>query len=233
MRNVSVTFSRVEALHNACVTIRSGKVLGILGNGGAGKTTLVKALVGLVPIESGEIYLDGQVAGFRSPADTRKHGIEVMYQDLALLDHLSIARNFFAGREPLTGRRPFRRLVHRDLVRWTDEIFDRLGMSELPPPDFPVSKLSGAQRQLLAVARAVHFATRVLILDEPTASLSDNQVDIVLSLIDKARNAGIAVVFVTHKAYEVFSVADEFVVVDKGRTIVESRREETSLKELE
>ncbi len=233
MRGVTVTFKRVVAVNRAELTVGAGEVIGLLGNSGAGKTTLIKALVGLLPISEGEVRINGRAMWLSSPQEARTYGIETAYQDLALLEDLSIARNFFLGHEPLTGRRPFRRLSHRQMVRHAQEVFDVMGMSEMPAASRLVAELSGGQRQLLALARALYFGRQLVLLDEPTAALSDNQIEMVLGQIEQARARGTAVVFVTHKAHEVFNIADRFVVLDRGRTLMSVPHEQTSLKEME
>lgn len=232
MRAATVTYSRVVALRQADFAVSPGEVVGLLGNSGAGKSTLVKALVGLQAMSSGEVLVEGRAGGFRSPQEARQFGIEVAYQDLALIEHLSIARNFFLGAEPQRGAGPVRRLDHRQMIRSTEAALADFGV-EMPSPRQMVSRLSGGQRQMLAIARAMYFARRLVILDEPTAALSDEQVEQVLAQIAHARARGIAVVFVTHKAYEVFNVADRFVVLDRGRTLISASRGQTSLNELE
>lgn len=233
MRQVTAMYGRVVALREADFSVAPGEVVGLLGNSGAGKSTLVKSLVGLHPMMAGEVRVAGCSGGFSSPEQARAFGIEVVYQDLALIEHLSVARNFFLGAELLRRFGVFRTLDHKRMVRITEEAFDELGISGMPSPRQMVSRLSGGQRQLLAVARAVHFARRLLILDEPTAALSDDQVEQVLEQISHARARGVAVVFVTHKAHEVFNVADRFVVLDRGRTLVSASQGKTSLNELE
>ncbi len=233
MRGVTVNYKRVVAVNRAELTVGTGEVIGLLGNSGAGKTTLIKALVGLLPITEGEVRIDGLPKRFNSPQEARTYGVETAYQDLALLEDLSIARNFFLGHEPLTGPRPFRRLSHRQMVGYAQEVFDVMGMSDMPAASRLVAGLSGGQRQLLAVARALYFGERLVVLDEPTAALSDNQIELVLGQIERARSRGTAVVFVTHKAHEVFNIADRLVVLDRGRTLMSVPQKQTSLKEME
>lgn len=232
MRAATVTYSRVVALRQADFAVGCGEVVGLLGNSGAGKSTLVRALVGLQAMSGGELLVEGKPGGFRSPREARQFGIEVVYQDLALIDHLSIARNFFLGAEPQRGAGLTRRLDHGQMIRSTEAILADLGV-EMPSARQMVSRLSGGQRQMLAIARAMYFARRLVVLDEPTAALSDEQVEQVLAQIAHARARGVAVVFVTHKAYEVFNVADRFVVLDRGRTLISASRGQTSLNELE
>ncbi len=233
MRAITVTFKRVVALDRADFTVNEAEVVALIGNSGAGKSTLIKALVGLLPVAEGQIFLDGRHTVFASPQEARRSGIETVYQDLALLDELTIARNFFLGCEPLLMRWPLHPLSHRQMVSRTEEVFHALGMTDMPSPRRLVSQLSGGQRQMLAIARALHFGRRVILLDEPTAALSDNHVELILAQIERARARGLGVVFVTHKAHEVFSVADRFVVLDRGRSLISVPRGQTSLNELE
>ena len=215
------------ALDRASLTAHAGQVTCLLGDNGAGKSTLIKILSGVHPPSSGHYFLESREMAFRSPRDALAHGIATVYQDLAVVPLMSVWRNFFLGREPTRGRGPLRRI---DVRRCRDEAraqLDLIGI-ELGDPDRMVGTLSGGERQVLAIARALHSGARVLILDEPTAALGVRQSARVLEDVQSATGQGVAVILVTHNPHHAHEVGNRFVVLRRGRVIADRRREETS-----
>ncbi|RKX80164.1 MAG: hypothetical protein DRP87_00335 [Spirochaetes bacterium] len=232
MEGIKVQFGNVVALNGVNFRVGAGEVVGLLGDNGAGKSTLIKALIGLYRINGGSIYFDGQKVNFSSPREARVAGIETAYQDLALIDRLSISRNFFLGRELVKKAGPFRLLDKKRMDQITAESLKRMGFETFRRIGDTVSFLSGGERQALAIGRANHFCAKLLILDEPTAALSENDTDRLLRLVRDIKKKGISVIFITHKAHEVFEVADRFVILSHGENFTELLRDDVDLKEL-
>jgi ABC-type sugar transport system ATPase subunit len=223
VRGATKRFGAVLALDHVDMDVRAGEVLALLGDNGAGKSTLIKCLSGVHRLDEGVIELDGQLVDIRSPADARTHGIETVYQDLALFDNLDPAANFYAGRElagPAWLPRGLRFLRTREMADATREVLARLQV-ELPDEDASVGLMSGGQRQAVAVARAAAFSSRVVILDEPTAALGVRESRRVLDLVVRLRDAGHAVIVISHAMDHVSEVADRAVVMRRGRVVGE------------
>jgi len=218
LRRVSKFFGTVRALRDVSVAVNPGEVHCLLGDNGAGKSTLIKILSGVHRPDEGEILLDGAEATFTSPRDSLNRGIATVYQDLATLPLMSVARNFFVGREPTVGRSVLRRLDWRRMNRVAVDELAKMGI-EIRDPGQAVGTLSGGERQSLAIARAVYFGARVLILDEPTSALGVHQASVVLRLIARARNQGLGVVFITHNIQHAFPVGDRFTILNRGRSM--------------
>jgi len=215
MREVSKHFGGVHAVEAATVDLWPGEVVGLLGHNGAGKSTLIKMLSGAQPADSGEIRLDGAPVRIRNPRDARALGIETLYQDLALADNLDATANLFLGRE-LTTR--FGALdaeamerAARDVLQRVNPDFDRF--------DVPVERLSGGQRQAIAIARAIHFEAHVLIFDEPTAALGPEESQTVADLIRRLKAEGLGIFLVSHDLHDVFGLADRVTVLKNGRVV--------------
>ena len=223
-RDVSMRFGGVVALEHASLSARAGEVTCLLGDNGAGKSTLIKVLAGVHPPTGGACLLDGETVRFRSPREALSRGIATVYQDLAMVPLMSVWRNFFLGSEPTSGRGPFRRI---DADRCREETRAELAAMgiELRDPEQPVGSLSGGERQAVAIARALHFGARVLILDEPTAALGLRQSERVLDHVRTAADRGVAVVFVTHTPHYAHPVGDRFVVLRRGRVVADELRE--------
>jgi len=219
-RGITKRFAAVTALEDASVTAEAGRVTCLLGDNGAGKTTLIKVLAGVHAPTSGTYLLDGVEVRFGSPRDALAQGIATVYQDLAMVPLMSVWRNFFLGSELTVGRGPLRRIDARTMRRVALEELAAMGI-ELSDPDQPVESLSGGQRQAVAIARAVHFGARVLILDEPTAALGVRQSQHVLELVRRAADRGVAVVLVTHNPGHAHPVGDRFVVLRRGRVVAD------------
>lgn len=213
-------FGHVQALRGASFRIGRGEVVGLVGDNGAGKSTLIKALSGSLPPDQGEIRVDGTPVRVAGPSDARGLGIETVYQDLALAGDLDATANLFLGRE-LPASRPWSRagfLNHRAMKIRAPELLAELGVS-LPSLDVPVSMLSGGQRQIVAVARALLWASRVVLMDEPTAALGVRQTEHVAELTRAAGRRGIAVVLVSHNLPELLQVVDRVEVFRLGRAV--------------
>jgi simple sugar transport system ATP-binding protein len=230
VRNVQKHFGRVVALREANFALRPNEVHAIVGDNGAGKSTLIKIISGVFQADGGEIAINGRPVTIANPREARELGIETVYQDLALADHLDAASNLFLGREVL--RPPplswFGFLDKRTMRRRAQEEMRRLKIG-IQSVDQPVLRLSGGQRQAVAVARAIAWGTQIVILDEPTAALGVRESSMVLELITEVRSQGVAVVMISHNLPEVFAVADRITVLRHGRTIVSLDKTETSL----
>jgi simple sugar transport system ATP-binding protein len=218
VRNMRKFFGNVIALSDVSATVRSGEVTCILGDNGAGKSTLIKILSGFHQPDEGQFLVDGRDVKFASPREARHAGIATVYQDLAMVPLMSIWRNFFLGEEPTKGRGPVTRFDVAFAKRTAREQLAQMGI-DVRDPDQPVGTLSGGERQAVAIARAVYFGARVLILDEPTSALGVKQAGVVLRYIVQARDRGVGVIFITHNPHHAFPVGDHFVLLNRGRVI--------------
>jgi simple sugar transport system ATP-binding protein len=223
-RNIRKTFGAIEALSGVSLTVHSGQVTCLLGDNGAGKSTLIKILSGVLAPDSGEILLAGQPVAFASPKDALDRGIATVYQDLAMVPVMPIYRNFFLGRELEIGRGLLRRFDKRAAVRIADAEIARIGI-DLGDVRRPVATLSGGERQSVAIARAVYFGARVLILDEPTSALGVNETEIVLRFVRQAKERGIGVVFITHNVNHAHIIGDTFEILKRGSVSITFERE--------
>jgi len=219
LKSVSKHFGAIRALTDVSLTLRAGEVVGLMGDNGAGKSTLVKIVAGNFPPSAGAMTMQGQPVVFRKPSDARERGIEIVYQDLALCDNLSAAENVFLGRELMCGFGPVRWLDYRAMFRRAGELFAEL-KSETRPRDL-VRRMSGGQRQAVAIARTRLSDPQIVLMDEPTAAISVRQVAEVLSLIGRLREHRIAVVLISHRMPDVFSVADRVVVLRRGEKVAD------------
>jgi simple sugar transport system ATP-binding protein len=232
MEDITVKFGKVVALDGVDFRLKENEVVGLLGDNGAGKSTLIKSLNGYHRISSGAIFYNGEPAAFRSPQDARRAGIETAYQDLALVNLMSISRNFFMGREVQRSIGPLRFLNQRKMAEIAALSLADVGLENIREMHEAVNFLSGGERQAIAIGRATHFGAKLLILDEPTAALSVKETEWVLRLVSEAKHSGLAVIFISHNAYEVYEVADRFVVLQHGKNYTELNREETGPKDL-
>jgi fructose transport system ATP-binding protein len=232
-RGIAKSFGRVTALSDASFSAYAGEVAAIVGDNGAGKSTLIKILSGALAPDSGELLLDGAPIALSSPQDARDHGIETVYQDLALAPALDVASNLFLGREArlpgLLGKLGFLddRLMRERARREIDNL--HVGLSSVQQPVFT---LSGGQRQAIAVARATAWGKRIVIMDEPTAALGVRESAMVLNLIKRIRSAGLAVIMISHSMPEVFEVADRITILRLGRTVRRMRCSQTSMTDV-
>ena len=224
VRGATKTFGAVVALDGVDLEVRSGEVLALLGDNGAGKSTLIKCISGVHKLDRGEIQIDGATVHITSAADARTNGIETVYQDLALFDNLNPTANFFAGREvagPSWLPRGLQWMKQKEMTTRTKDLLDRLQI-RLPDFDADVALMSGGQRQAVAVARAVAFSSKLVILDEPTAALGLRESARVLELVDRLRTSGVAVILISHSMDHVMAVADRAMVMRGGRKIGEA-----------
>jgi len=231
LRNVSKSFGSVLALNDLNFDVEAGEVHCLLGDNGAGKSTLIKVLAGVHRVTSGEYLIDGAPTTIDSPRAALDLGIATVYQDLAMVPLMSITRNFFLGRELKKGRGL--------LSRFDVASADRIVVGELADigidvrdPSQTVGTLSGGERQCLAIARAVHFGARVLILDEPTSALGVHQASIVLKYVVQARRRGLGVIFISHNIHHAFAVADRFTLLNRGTSKGTYRRGEVTRDEV-
>jgi simple sugar transport system ATP-binding protein len=233
VRNLVKYFGRVRALAGVSLTVNAGEVHCLLGDNGAGKSTLIKTLSGVFRPSGGDILFEGGEVRFSSPRDALDLGIATVFQDLAMIPLLSITRNFFMGREPVKNRLgPFSFMDMALADRIVHEEMRRVGI-DLRDPQQPVGTLSGGERQCVAIARAVHFGARLLILDEPTSALGVAQTSMVLKFVRQVRGRGLGMIFITHNVRHAYAVGDRFTVLNRGRTLGTFAKSEINLDRLQ
>jgi len=232
IEDISMSFGPVTALRNVDLHLRRGEVLGLVGDNGAGKSTLVKILTGLYKPDHGRIYLDGEEVRFRSVQDAREHGIETVFQDLALVDELSVYHNLFLNREHTVGGW-FRFLKNRSMRAAARRYLDEIDV-DVPSIDVPVAKLSGGQRQAIAVARATRQKNiRILLLDEPLAAMGAKETSLIIQLIKGlCHQTDISVIVIDHNYTHLFEVCDRINVIQQGRVTLDKNLSEITLEEL-
>lgn len=231
IRNVSKFFGSVIALQDVSCFVRAGEVTCLLGDNGAGKSTLIKVLSGVHKASEGEYLFDGERQSFDSPREALEMGIATVYQDLAMIPLMSVWRNFFLGSEPTKGWGPFKQFDSKFAKETTKNEMAKMGI-DIRDPDQTVGTLSGGERQSVAIARAVHFGAKVLILDEPTAALGVKQAGVVLKYILQAKSKGIGVIFITHNPQHAYPVGDHFVILRRGQVYGDFSKEEIPLEQL-
>jgi len=219
LSTISKSFGAIQALQDVSLHLERGQVLGLMGDNGAGKSTLVKIIAGNFRPNHGSIAVDGQPVSFHRPVEARQHGIEVVYQDLALCDNLTAAANVFLGRELRKRVGPLRVLDYRTMYQRAGELFKEL-KSETRPRDL-VKQMSGGQRQAVAIARTRLSDPKIVLMDEPTAAISVRQVAEVLNLIRRLRDHGMGIILISHRMPDVFAVADRIAVLRRGRKVAE------------
>ncbi|HEX4747539.1 MAG TPA: ATP-binding cassette domain-containing protein [Gaiellaceae bacterium] len=229
IRNLSKTFGSVQALTDVDFEVRNGEVMALVGDNGAGKSTLIKCVAGIHGYDSGEIMFDGKEVHIHGPKDAGKLGIEVVYQDLALCDNLDVVQNMFLGREV---RDIFFRLNEPVMEQRTAETLKSLAVTTIKSIRQPVASLSGGQRQSVAVAKAVQWNSRLVILDEPTAALGVAQTRQVLELVKRLAEQGLAVVLISHNLHDIFEVATRITVLRLGRDVGVYERASTTQQEV-
>ncbi|MGP9724039.1 ATP-binding cassette domain-containing protein [Corynebacterium sp. AOP40-9SA-29] len=228
LRGIGKSYGAFRALDDINLSVREGSVTCVLGDNGAGKSTLIKTLAGLHSPSDGEILVDGEPVNFANPRDALAHGIATVYQDLAVVGQMPVWRNFFLGQE-MTGR--FGVLREAQMREITAERLQRMGV-DLKDVSVPIASLSGGQRQVVAIARALYFGARVLILDEPTAALGVKQSGMVLKFIAAARDEGVGVILITHNPHHAYLVGDRFVLLNLGGSVLDAARDEVTLEQL-
>ena len=225
------SYGNIRALHGVSLEVHPGRVTCVLGDNGAGKSTLIKIISGLHQHTEGEFLVDGEPVRFSTPREALDKGIATVYQDLAVVPLMPVWRNFFLGSELTKGPWPLRRLDIEQMKKTADEELRNMGIV-LDDMEQPIGTLSGGQRQCVAIARAVYFGARVLILDEPTAALGVKQSGVVLKYIAMARDRGLGVIFITHNPHHAYMVGDHFSVLRLGTMELSASRSEVSLEEL-
>ena len=221
LQDIKKSYGKVKALDGVSLTVHEREIVGLLGDNGAGKSTLITVLSGAVPATSGEIFIRGQKVDIKSTADAIAQGIETIYQDSALVTQLSIARNLFLGREPVKGPRFLNRMDQDAMNAVASELMQRVGITKDIPPTTPISSLSGGERQAVAIARAMHFDSDLIILDEPTNNLGVAETQGVLRFVRNARDSGHSCIFIAHNIHHVFQVVDRIVVMRLGQIVAD------------
>ena len=232
MKNIEKHFGPVIALAGVSLSVLPGECHCLLGDNGAGKSTFIKTMSGVHKPTKGEIYFEGRPMHFERPRDAIAAGIATVYQDLAMIPLMSVARNFFMGNEPMKRVAGINLFDHKLANEVTMEEMKKMGIS-LRGPDQAVGTLSGGERQTVAIARAVHFGAKVLILDEPTSALGVRQTSNVLATVDRVRKKGVAVVFITHNVRHALAVGDRYTVLNRGLTLGTSERGKITPEELQ
>jgi simple sugar transport system ATP-binding protein len=231
MIDVGKTYGAIRALKGINLTVNAGEVTCVLGDNGAGKSTLIKIIAGLHPHNEGTMRVDGEEVHFSSPRESLGHGIATVYQDLAVVSLMEVWRNFFLGSEMTSGKFPLAPLKVKEMKEIADAELRKMGIV-VKDINQPIGTLSGGQRQCVAIARAVYFGARVLILDEPTAALGVKQSGVVLKYTAAARDAGLGVVFITHNPHHAYLVGNHFVILKLGQAVLDKKRSEVTLDEL-
>ncbi len=231
MDDVGKFYGPIRALEGINLRVGSGEVACVLGDNGAGKSTLIKIMSGLHPHSEGSLKVDGADTHFSSPREALDRGIATVYQDLAVVPLMEVWRNFFLGSELRAGKYPLAPLKVKEMKEIADSELRKMGIT-VKDINQPIGTLSGGQRQCVAIARAVYFGARVLILDEPTAALGVKQSGVVLKYTAAARDAGLGVVFITHNPHHAYMVGDHFIILKLGRRVLDRKCSEVSLEEL-
>jgi ABC-type sugar transport system ATPase subunit len=233
IRGMTKRFGGLVAVNEVSWDVYPGEVVGLLGDNGAGKSTLIKCISGVYHADEGEIYFEGRRSHFARPIDARQQGIETIYQDLALANNLDVGANIFLGRE--AKKRYFGGLIktldEQFMMRESKEALEALEIY-FPSLDRPIESLSGGQRQAVAIARAVYWDAKLMIMDEPTNNLGVPEQHKVLELIRRLRDQGVAIILITHTLPDVFAVSDRLAVMHRGRKVTEKRTRETNTQEL-
>lgn len=229
--SISKYFGRVIALKDISTEVHAGEVLCLLGDNGAGKSTLIKCLSGVHQPDEGCIRIEGQKVHFDSPREALDRGIATVYQDLAMIPLMSIVRNFFLGAEPTVGWGPFQRFDMKRASEIARKELANLGI-DIRDATQPVGTLSGGERQSVAIARAIHFGAKVLILDEPTSALGVKEVGVVLRYMAKARAQGVGIIFITHNVHHAYPIGDRFTILDRGHSYGTFTKDEVSREEV-
>lgn len=230
LSGISKNFGAIQALDGVSLSLGEAEVVGLMGDNGAGKSTLVKIIAGNFRPSQGTIRIDGREVHFNRPIEARQHGVEIVYQDLALCDNLTAAANVFLGREARKGVGPFGVLDYAAMYRRAGEIFAEL-KSETRPRDL-VKQMSGGQRQAVAIARTRLSDPKIVLMDEPTAAISVRQVAEVLSLIRRLRDTGHSVILISHRMPDVFAVCDRIAVLRRGKKVAEKKIGDSSPEEV-
>jgi simple sugar transport system ATP-binding protein len=230
LRGICKSFGQVQALQEVDIDVHSGEIIGLVGDNGAGKSTLIKVLSGIYQPDRGTIECEGQLRHITSYRDSQALGIATIYQDRALVDSVSIYRNIFMGNEIVSSLGFLDKRKMRDITRRLLQESISIGLSN---PNQNVGELSGGQKQAVAIVRAIHFKARLLLLDEPTNALSVKESQQVMAFVKGLRDEGISSIFVTHNLFHVYSIADRFVILNRGLKVGDYRKSEISIERLE
>jgi simple sugar transport system ATP-binding protein len=230
LANVSKNFGAIQAVNDVSFAVEPGEVVGLMGDNGAGKSTVVKMIAGNFMPSHGSLRMNGAELKLHRPVEARRHGIEIVYQDLALCNNLSAAANVFLGRELRFGFGPFKMLDYARMYQRAGEIFKEL-KSETRPRDL-VKQMSGGQRQAVAIGRTMLSEAKIVLMDEPTAAISVRQVAEVLHLIRQLRDRGVAVILISHRMPDVFEVADRVIVMRRGTKVADKKIADSSPEEV-
>lgn len=232
LRGVNKSFGPIDVLHDITLEVKAGEVLCLLGDNGAGKSTLIRLLAGVHQPSSGTIELDGEPVSFSTPRAAAEAGISTVHQFGGTFPLMSIGRSFFVGVEPTKGWGPFKRYDRKTANAIAVKAVQDMGITRITDGDRLVGGLSGGERQSLAIARAVHFGARVLILDEPTAALGVKQATHVLRIVNEAKRRGLAVIFITHQVMHAMAVGDHFAVLIRGGVAADFHKGEKTREEI-
>ncbi|MBA7526836.1 Fructose import ATP-binding protein FrcA [subsurface metagenome] len=227
VRNIHKWYGKVHAVNGVSFIVNRGEIIGLVGDNGAGKSTLIKVLSGYHRPNEGEIFIEGEKVKINSPSHARALGIETVYQEQALVDSMSLARNFYMGREPVN-RAGF---LNKQKMNECIKILHRIGLF-IKSPDFLVRSLSGGEKQGVAIGRAMYFKAKLVLLDEPTTALSVKEVRTVLDFVKEFKEANISVIFITHNLQHVYAIADRFLILEKGKAVKDIEKDATSVEEL-
>jgi simple sugar transport system ATP-binding protein len=230
-QGISKSFGGIAALQDVSFDIGQAEVVGLVGDNGAGKSTFISILMGVIPPDTGSIFFDGQEARFSSPREARESGIEPVYQQSALVDLMNLWRNFFLGREIVRRVGPFHILDKRAMRQASMKIVKEVGVG-LRAADAGVSNLSGGERQAICIGRSMHFDAKLLLLDEPTAALSVRETQRVLRFAEESRERGVSVLIVDHNIHHIYPIVDKFVILERGKKIAEMRPDEASAEDV-
>jgi simple sugar transport system ATP-binding protein len=231
VRNISKSFGAVRALSNVSFTVGRNEIVGLVGDNGAGKSTIINLLMGVYQPDEGEIFFEGKRVTFASPRDTRATGIEPVYQSTAVVDLMNLWRNFYLGREVTRSVGPFRVLDKAEMKKKSIEMMWDIGV-HVREADESVQYMSGGERQSLCIGRCMEFSGKMLLLDEPTAALSLKETDKVLKFAESVREKGLSEIIVDHNIYHIYPIVDKFVVMGKGHKITELRKADVSAEEV-
>lgn len=233
MKNICKHFGGVDALKNVELTLYEGEILGLVGDNGAGKSTLIKILAGAIPSDKGEIFFRGEKIHIKSPKDSRELGIETVYQNLALIDNLTVPANVFIGREVKTEKlgRIFNIMDLKAMEKTTRGLLDQLEIT-IESLRERVRNLSGGQRQSVAIAKAVYFNAKVLLMDEPTAALAVAETEKAFSLIRRLRDKGVSIIYISHNINDILEISDRIMVLKTGKFVGVQKKKETTKDEI-
>jgi ABC-type sugar transport system ATPase subunit len=231
-KNITKRFGGLTAVDNVSFSVGAGEVVALLGDNGAGKSTLIKIISGVYKPDEGDILLNGKKLAIATPMDAISHGIETIYQDLALAENMDVSSNIFLGREKTKKKLGFIKVLHNDyMADESKKVLDRLDI-KIPSLKSNIRNLSGGQRQAVAISRSIYWDAKVLIMDEPTAALGIAEQKKVLELVASLKKQGIAIIIISHQMYDVFSVADRIIVMRRGKKVGERLVAETTSEEV-